>query len=94
MSDQRAAVCFTCGQPSGDILRLNYLPSGKVCPACRDRLLEGIPGALPSGGDTVQEPSQPLSSLQESEAEPVPVRLSAQKGPGRLIQGDGPVEPA
>ena len=96
MSEERAAVCFTCGQPSGDILRLNFLPSGQVCPSCRDRLLEGVPAPLPSeevASESLPEPTEVDSEL--SLGEPAgPVQLSAAKGPGRLLPGDGPDEPA
>jgi hypothetical protein len=42
------AVCFTCGLPTGDPLRLNHLPSGQVCTACRDRLLDLLPAPFPA----------------------------------------------
>ncbi|MFT7484758.1 MAG: DNA-directed RNA polymerase subunit RPC12/RpoP [Candidatus Paceibacteria bacterium] len=91
MSDQGASVCFTCGQPSGDILRLNYLSNGEVCPACRDRLLMEVPAPLPSEGKPARKGLE--SGGQGAEERPS-FQLMAQKGPGQLLHGDGPVEPA
>jgi len=42
------AVCFTCGLAIESPPRLSRLTNGQVCPACRDRVLEGLPPALPS----------------------------------------------
>lgn len=44
----REPVCIACGSPTGPLPRLNHLPDGRVCPSCRDRLLDSLPGALPS----------------------------------------------
>ncbi|MBL8861358.1 MAG: hypothetical protein JNK02_05035 [Planctomycetes bacterium] len=66
MVDGSAPLCFTCGLPSANTLQFNRLPNGQVCPACRDRLLDGIPAALPSpraipemgAGSSVEEESR------------------------------------
>lgn len=47
MSAPTSPVCFSCGQAAGAPLRLNYLSSGEVCPACRDRVLEALSPLLP-----------------------------------------------
>jgi len=47
MSAPTSPVCFSCGQAAGVPLRLNYLSSGEVCPACRDRVLEALSPLLP-----------------------------------------------
>jgi DNA-directed RNA polymerase subunit RPC12/RpoP len=41
-------VCFTCGLAIESPPRLSRLTNGQVCPACRERVLEGLPPALPS----------------------------------------------
>jgi len=41
------AVCFTCGLVIESPARLNRLTNGQVCPACRERVLDGLPSALP-----------------------------------------------
>jgi hypothetical protein len=41
-------VCFACGQSTGQRPRLNRLTDGRVCPACRDRLMDSLPPLLPS----------------------------------------------
>ena len=51
-------LCITCGQPAGEFPRLNHLPSGQVCPTCRNRLLEALPPLLPGGFDAVDEPRE------------------------------------
>ena len=40
-------LCFTCGLAVTEPPRLNQLPSGETCPACRDRLLDALPPLLP-----------------------------------------------
>ena len=55
-------VCFTCGQDAGEPPRLNRLESGKLCPACRERVLEALPPALP------QEEPRPASEAPASGA--------------------------
>jgi hypothetical protein len=44
----RDPVCIACGRPTGPGPRLNQLPDGRTCPACRDRLLDTLPPVLPS----------------------------------------------
>ena len=53
--------CFTCGETLGSEPRLHLLPSGEPCPACRDRLLESIPPALPreAFGNGILDPYLP-----------------------------------
>lgn len=41
-------LCFTCGLVLSEPPRLNVLPNGSTCPACRDRLLDSLPPPLPS----------------------------------------------
>ena len=48
MSHLTNAVCFTCGLAIESPPRLSRLTNGQVCPACRERVLEGLPPALPS----------------------------------------------
>jgi DNA-directed RNA polymerase subunit RPC12/RpoP len=48
MSNLTNAVCFTCGLVIESPPRLSRLTTGQACPACRDRVLEGLPPALPS----------------------------------------------
>ncbi|MBI5365316.1 MAG: hypothetical protein HZA53_19220 [Planctomycetes bacterium] len=40
-------LCFTCGLATSEPPRLNQLPNGSTCPACRDRLLDALPALLP-----------------------------------------------
>lgn len=47
MRESSETLCFTCGLPAGEFPRLNHLPSGQVCPTCRDRLLAMLPPLLP-----------------------------------------------
>lgn len=44
----RDPVCIACGQPTGPRPRLNRLSDGRICPSCRDRLLDDLPPILPS----------------------------------------------
>jgi len=48
MATTQPTLCFTCGQEVGEPPRLNKLPAGSNCPACRDRLLDSLPALLPS----------------------------------------------
>ncbi|MCE9595430.1 MAG: hypothetical protein K8S98_14680 [Planctomycetes bacterium] len=41
-------ICIQCGQTTAEPQRLNRLPDGKICAACRDRLMASIPPALPA----------------------------------------------
>jgi hypothetical protein len=45
-----ATFCFTCGQPVTEPPRLNRLPGGEPCPACRERALDAVPSVLPMPG--------------------------------------------
>ncbi|HEX6862502.1 MAG TPA: hypothetical protein VF414_06800 [Thermoanaerobaculia bacterium] len=44
----RDPVCIACSQPTGPGPRLNRLPDGRVCPSCRERLLDTLPPILPA----------------------------------------------
>ena len=44
----RDPVCISCGQATGPGPRLNRFADGRPCPACRDRILDALPPALPS----------------------------------------------
>ena len=57
-------LCISCGQPVTDPPRLNVLPSGEPCPACRARALDAAPSILPSTGP------RPLKPETEPVAEP------------------------
>jgi len=48
MGNPTNAVCFTCGLAIEAPPRLTRLTNGQVCPACRERVLEDLPPALPS----------------------------------------------
>lgn len=48
MSNLTNAVCFTCGLVIESPPRLSRLTNGQVCPACRERVLEELPPALPN----------------------------------------------
>jgi len=48
MGNPTNAVCFTCGLVIESPPRLSRLTTGQACPACRDRVLDGLPSALPS----------------------------------------------
>ena len=70
-------LCFTCGLPAGEPLRLNHLPNGSVCPTCRDRLLDSIPAPFPApmARDGVIRPGEG-EPQPEAEA-PTQLRLDA-----------------
>jgi len=57
-------VCIQCGQPAGDPLRLNHMPNGKACSACRDRLLDSLPAPFPSA--VVREPRPQIMGPTDS----------------------------
>lgn len=48
MENPAPTLCFTCGLTVDEKPRLNRLTNGSVCPACRDRVLDMLPPALPS----------------------------------------------
>jgi hypothetical protein len=45
---ESATICFTCGQRVTEPPRLNILPDGEPCQACRNRALDAAPSVLPS----------------------------------------------
>ena len=47
----REPVCIACGKPTGPGPRLNRLPDGSPCSACRDRLLDTLPAVLPAAAE-------------------------------------------
>ena len=47
MEARNETICITCGQAASP-RRWNVLSDGSACPACRDRLLETLPAALPA----------------------------------------------
>ena len=68
MSEMTNAVCFTCGLVIESPPRLSRLTNGQVCPACRDRVLDGLPPALPSAPpipSTMSEESELIQSREE-----------------------------
>ena len=97
MSDSQETVCFTCGQPAGDPTRLNCLPGGQACPACRDRLLESLPACLPSEQEvervalTLEESTESSDFDPACSSEPGP---EDGKGPREVLHGEGPDQPA
>ncbi len=64
MPDIRETICITCGQALGEVPRLHRLSDGSPCPACRDRLLETLPPALPRAADR----GEPAETVDEPEA--------------------------
>jgi hypothetical protein len=58
------AVCFTCGLAIESPPRLSRLTNGQVCPACRDRVLEGLPPALPS---RARDPHAGIEAVESDE---------------------------
>lgn len=47
MSEERDTICFSCGKSVSEPPRFNLLPSGELCPTCRDRVLDALPPLLP-----------------------------------------------
>ncbi len=74
MRDSSETVCFTCGLPSGEFPRLNHLPSGQVCPSCRDRLLAALPPILPALEDELEQVAGMEGEVEV--LEPAPLQLS------------------
>jgi hypothetical protein len=54
----REPVCIACGCPTGPLPRLNRLPDGRICPTCRERLLDSLPPVLPAGREGEPEREQ------------------------------------
>jgi hypothetical protein len=97
MQGPQETLCFTCGQPAGEVPRLNCLPGGQVCPSCRDRLLLSLAPCLPSEAEPIESGAHepPLDSSDENPAGTEghhPLRV--QKGPGRILHGESPDQPA
>lgn len=67
-------LCFQCGLPAGE-MRLNHLPNGKVCPTCRDRLLDSLPAPFPTPVSREADEAKPLVEEESEEAEPVHLRV-------------------
>jgi DNA-directed RNA polymerase subunit RPC12/RpoP len=63
------AVCFTCGLAIESPPRLSRLTNGQVCPACRERVLEGLPPALPS---RAREPHGAAEAFESDERDSLP----------------------
>jgi len=79
MSNLTNAVCFTCGLVIESPPRLSRLTTGQVCPACRERVLEGLPPALPSRLPTHSAESDSRAGLGEK---PTLDDLGPDPGPG------------
>jgi len=60
MAQRGQTLCMTCGLAVGSPPRLNALPNGASCPACKDRALDWIPAALPSREPHVAETEEQL----------------------------------
>lgn len=89
MADGSEPLCFTCGLPSGGAERLNHLPNGQVCPACRDRLLETIPAPFPGARQGNLVSPEPAPDVypdvydEERELEPIHLRpVAGRRDPG------------
>jgi len=78
MGNLTNAVCFTCGLVIESPPRLSRLTTGQPCPACRDRVLDGLPSALPS---------RKSNAGLESDLQPGPDENSAADDPD---SGSGP----
>lgn len=77
MGNLTNAVCFTCGLVIESPPRLSRLTNGQVCPACRERVLDGLPPALPtrSRGSEASDDLRPLRTEFDegaSDSEPGP----------------------
>jgi hypothetical protein len=59
MPEKATLLCFTCGQAEAQPPRLNRTEDGRVCPTCRDRLLESLPPVLPSTRPAESEIPEP-----------------------------------
>lgn len=81
MAEGHETLCFTCGLPAGEEARLNHLPNGQVCPACRDRLLETLPAPFPVGG--VRDQPSAGGTLEAQEHAPEAVDSLSEPGPGQ-----------
>jgi hypothetical protein len=50
MADSTPTYCIHCGHSTEQDGRLNRLADGRVCPSCRERLLDSLPPLLPRFG--------------------------------------------
>ena len=66
-------LCFQCGLPAGE-MRLNHMPNGKVCPTCRDRLLDSLPAPFPTPVSREAEGAESGTEEEAREQEPVTLR--------------------
>jgi DNA-directed RNA polymerase subunit RPC12/RpoP len=64
-------VCFTCGLEVGEPYQLNRLANGRVCPTCRDRVLDSLPPVLPGTPDFRPEPVDVDAVSEDAEEPPV-----------------------
>lgn len=69
-------LCFQCGQPAGNPLRLNHMPNGTVCSVCRDRLLDALPAPFPA--PVSREESHPAVTSEAAVSEESDVTEPAQ----------------
>lgn len=83
--------CIQCGQPAGDPLRLNHMPNGKACTACRDRLLDSLPAPFPAAV-AHENPAGKLFSMQGADSEPESTQVSATEDSSQL-RALPPVDP-
>ena len=60
MPDRAKTICIACGLQLGESPQLNRLSNGQTCPACRERVLDSIPPALPRH-DHIAERSERMS---------------------------------
>ena len=74
MSQMTNAVCFTCGLVIESPARLSRLTNGQICPACRERVLDGLPSALPSrrSESSVEENPSELNAADDPGSAPGP----------------------
>jgi len=64
-------ICIHCGNTTEQEGRLNRLADGRVCPSCRDRLLDTLPPLLPNFDyEQESEPVEHLAADGEAGDEP------------------------
>jgi hypothetical protein len=67
MADTTPTYCIHCGHSTEQEGRLNRLADGRVCPSCRERLLESLPPLLPRFGYEHEAlPAQHLAAHDEA----------------------------
>jgi hypothetical protein len=84
------SICITCGEEASET-RLNRLEDGRVCPACRDRLLHQLAPLLPGLGRERIESAEQEATIAEL---PVPVRRPKRSRGPRKPADRGEDEPA